>query len=164
MVYVTDRNGTFEIWLHKPGQPDRPLVTARDFPADKTRGFMGPTLSPNGTRVIYIPGNHDEAARQYYDREFGGVLIRPHDVHRTLDGRDLLVTHGDQYDLVVKHSAVVGARAAIVILNPPSNPGANGPESDVVNAVALAMGPYLEYDHLVDVRVRWIDRSSITPP
>ena len=33
MVYVTDRNGPPEIWLHTPGQPERPVVTARDLPA-----------------------------------------------------------------------------------------------------------------------------------
>jgi len=69
-------------------------------------------LVKDGTRVIYIPGNHDEAARQYYDLEFGGVLIRPHDVHRTLDGRDLLITHGDQYDLVIKHSRLLSLAGA----------------------------------------------------
>jgi Tol biopolymer transport system component len=53
LVYVTDRNGVPEIWLHKPGQPDRPLVTARDFPEDATTSFMGPSLSPDATRVIY---------------------------------------------------------------------------------------------------------------
>ena len=53
LVYVTDRNGAGEIWLHKPGQPDRPLVTPRDFPPDTTSGFMAPALSPDGTRVIY---------------------------------------------------------------------------------------------------------------
>jgi Tol biopolymer transport system component len=53
LVYVTDRNGEAEIWMRKPGQPDRPLVTARDFPPGKTRGFMGPALSPDGTRIIY---------------------------------------------------------------------------------------------------------------
>jgi Tol biopolymer transport system component len=53
LVYVTDRNGAAEIWLHKPGQPDRPLVTPRDFPPDTARGFMAPALSPDGTRVIY---------------------------------------------------------------------------------------------------------------
>ena len=53
MAYVTDRNGDDEIWRHVPGEPDRPLVTARDFPPGTTRGFMAPALSPDGTRVIY---------------------------------------------------------------------------------------------------------------
>jgi hypothetical protein len=53
LVYVTDRNGLGEIWLHKTGQPDRPLVTAGDFPPDTTLWFMSPSLSPDAMRVIY---------------------------------------------------------------------------------------------------------------
>jgi len=53
MVYVTDRSGDSQIWLHKPGQPDRPLVTASDFPPGTTQWFMSPILSPDATRVIY---------------------------------------------------------------------------------------------------------------
>jgi Tol biopolymer transport system component len=53
MVYVTDRDGENEIWMRKPGQPDRPLVTPRDFPPGTTQGFMAPSLSPDATRVIY---------------------------------------------------------------------------------------------------------------
>jgi UDP-2,3-diacylglucosamine pyrophosphatase LpxH len=61
----------------------------------------------HGTEVIFVPGNHDEAARQYCHMEFGGVTVKAMDVHTTRDGRRLLVTHGDQYDLVVKHSRLL---------------------------------------------------------
>ncbi len=67
-----------------------------------------------GVRVIYIPGNHDEAARDYFGLMFGGVIVQPHAEHLTADGRRLLITHGDQYDLVIKHSrmlALVGSAA-----------------------------------------------------
>lgn len=57
--------------------------------------------------VVFIPGNHDEAARQFFHMEFGGVRIKPFDVHHTADGRRLFVTHGDQFDLVVKHSRLL---------------------------------------------------------
>jgi len=53
MAYITDRNGFQEIWLHEPGQTDRPLVTPRDFPAGTTNGFANPDLSPDGARIIY---------------------------------------------------------------------------------------------------------------
>jgi WD40 repeat protein len=53
MVYLTDRNGAPEIWLHKPSEGDRPLVANRDFPGDNTRFLMGPALSPDGNRVVY---------------------------------------------------------------------------------------------------------------
>jgi serine/threonine protein kinase/Tol biopolymer transport system component len=54
MVYVTDRGGFPEIWLHRDGQLDRPLVLARDFPPDTTETLMAPILSPDATRVIYF--------------------------------------------------------------------------------------------------------------
>ena len=63
LVYETDRSGEPEIWLHKPGQADRPLVTARDFPPDTTQWFMGPTLSPDATRVIYTRIERNGPAR-----------------------------------------------------------------------------------------------------
>lgn len=56
-----------------------------------------------GTRVIFIPGNHDEAARPYVGFQFGGVEIKMDDVHETADGRRLFITHGDLYDMVVKN-------------------------------------------------------------
>ncbi|MFI4860107.1 MAG: UDP-2,3-diacylglucosamine diphosphatase [Phycisphaerales bacterium JB063] len=57
-----------------------------------------------GTRVVFIPGNHDDATRQFVHMAFGGVEVLPQAEHVTADGRRLLVTHGDQYDLVVQHS------------------------------------------------------------
>ena len=53
-----------------------------------------------GTRVIYIPGNHDEAFRQFSGLDFGGVAIRRRAIHETADGRRLLVLHGDEFDAV----------------------------------------------------------------
>ncbi len=64
-------------------------------------------LAHKGTEVIFVPGNHDAAARQYSEMEFGGVKVKLRDVHETADGRRLLITHGDQFDLVVKHSPVL---------------------------------------------------------
>ena len=72
-----------------------------------------------GTEVIYIPGNHDDAARQFVHMAFGGVEIKPHTQHTTADGQKLFVTHGDQYDLVVQHSkllAVLGSVAYETLL------------------------------------------------
>jgi len=72
-----------------------------------------------GTEVVYIPGNHDDAARQFVHMAFGGVDIKPHTTHQTADGRKLFITHGDQYDLVVQHSkllAVLGSVAYETLL------------------------------------------------
>lgn len=75
-----------------------------------------------GTEVIYIPGNHDELLRSYAGKSFGAVKIRRRAVHRTADGRRLLVQHGDEFDSVVQYSplvALLGSRAygALLRLN-----------------------------------------------
>ncbi len=57
-----------------------------------------------GTRVILVPGNHDEFARRYVDHNFGGVDVVDECVHRLVDGRQLWVTHGDLFDGVVQHA------------------------------------------------------------
>lgn len=53
------------------------------------------------TRIVYIPGNHDEMFRQFTGLNFGGVEIRRSAIHETADGRRLLVLHGDEFDTVM---------------------------------------------------------------
>jgi len=57
-----------------------------------------------GTRVVYIPGNHDEMLRDYTDLVFGGVTLKSETFHTTADGRRLWITHGDQFDAVVRYA------------------------------------------------------------
>jgi UDP-2,3-diacylglucosamine pyrophosphatase LpxH len=57
-----------------------------------------------GTRVIYLPGNHDEFLRDYYGTHFGGIEVMETAIHQAADGRRYLVVHGDMFDLVVKHA------------------------------------------------------------
>ena len=56
-----------------------------------------------GTHVVYVPGNHDEAARHYTGLDFGGIAIRREAEHRTADGKRLLIIHGDEFDGVIQH-------------------------------------------------------------
>ena len=55
-----------------------------------------------GTRVIYIPGNHDEFARTYGNNNFGGIEVAEDWLHITADGRRLWITHGDLFDGVIQ--------------------------------------------------------------
>ncbi|WP_374569319.1 UDP-2,3-diacylglucosamine diphosphatase [Ideonella sp.] len=55
-----------------------------------------------GTRVVFVPGNHDEFARKYLGHSFGGVEVVEDCVHETADGRRLWVTHGDLFDGVIQ--------------------------------------------------------------
>ncbi len=56
------------------------------------------------SEVIYVPGNHDEAARQFQGLRLGGITIETDAVHTTADGRRFLVLHGDEFDGVVRHA------------------------------------------------------------
>ena len=55
-----------------------------------------------GTRVIYIPGNHDELLRGFLG-EYGNLSVVRQAVHTTADGRRLLVMHGDELDTVIQN-------------------------------------------------------------
>lgn len=55
----------------------------------------------NGTRVVFVPGNHDEFARTYTGRLFAGIEVVAETVHETADGRRLLVLHGHRFDGVI---------------------------------------------------------------
>lgn len=57
-----------------------------------------------GTRVIYVPGNHDELGRQFCGLAFGEIEIAEEAEHELLDGRRLWVVHGDLADGVMQHA------------------------------------------------------------
>jgi UDP-2,3-diacylglucosamine pyrophosphatase LpxH len=94
------------------------------------RGFYWPTrhndivrrvmkMAKKGTRVVYIPGNHDEVLRDFVGLSFGGIEILAEAVHETADGRRLLVLHGDEFDGVVLYArwlAVLGDHAYALLL------------------------------------------------
>jgi len=76
-------------------------------------------MAANGTRVTYVPGNHDELFRDYLGSTFGGIDVRGEAEHETADGRRFLVLHGDEFDQVVRHSrwlAMLGSQAYDVLL------------------------------------------------
>ncbi|HEC12578.1 MAG TPA: UDP-2,3-diacylglucosamine diphosphatase [Acidiferrobacteraceae bacterium] len=66
------------------------------------RSILG--KAKRGTKVTYIPGNHDEMFRNYTNTSFGEVDIVAEAIHETADGRQLLVLHGDEFDSIVKHN------------------------------------------------------------
>ncbi len=57
-----------------------------------------------GTKVIFVPGNHDEVFREYDGAVFGSLEIHNEYMHVGSDGRRMLVLHGDEFDSVVKFS------------------------------------------------------------
>jgi UDP-2,3-diacylglucosamine pyrophosphatase LpxH len=51
-----------------------------------------------GTRVIYIPGNHDASLRGLAGQRIGAIEVRLDAIHRGADGRRYRVSHGDEFD------------------------------------------------------------------
>ena len=79
-------------------------------------------MARRGTRVIYVPGNHDEMLRDYVGGEFYGIELQAQAMHETADGRRFLVLHGDEFDCIVRHSkwlAYIGGEAydRLLLLN-----------------------------------------------
>ncbi len=63
------------------------------------------TKAKRGTKVIYVTGNHDEFLRKFVDHrvEMGNIRMVNEHVHRTADGRRLLVMHGDLFDVITRY-------------------------------------------------------------
>lgn len=79
-----------------------------------------------GSRVVFIPGNHDEAMRDFCGMQFGGIDIARNCIHRTADGKRYVVMHGDEFDVVVRSAkwlAILGDHGYEVALwlNTPLN-------------------------------------------
>ncbi len=67
-----------------------------------------------GTRIVFIPGNHDEGLRDYCGFSFGRIEIVRDAIHVRADGRRYLVMHGDEFDVVVRYArwlALLGDRS-----------------------------------------------------
>jgi UDP-2,3-diacylglucosamine pyrophosphatase LpxH len=57
----------------------------------------------HGQKVVFIPGNHDEALREYAGTTFGDILVAREWEHVTADGKRFLLIHGDEFDQVTRH-------------------------------------------------------------
>jgi UDP-2,3-diacylglucosamine pyrophosphatase LpxH len=58
--------------------------------------------SQEGTRIVYIPGNHDDDLRALVGLKFGNIELSRETIHTTRSGLRLLVMHGDEFDTVVR--------------------------------------------------------------
>ena len=74
----------------------------------------------HGEKVIFIPGNHDEALREYVGAIFGNILVEHEHIHTAADGKRYLLLHGDEFDQVTRHHrwiAVLGDKAYDVLVS-----------------------------------------------
>jgi UDP-2,3-diacylglucosamine pyrophosphatase LpxH len=104
-----------------------------DFWAMKRRGVYWSTAqntvvqkilkrARHQTHVVFIPGNHDEAAREHVGASFGNIRVLQDYEHIAADGTRYLLLHGDEFDQVTRYHrwiAILGdhAYAMLVRLN-----------------------------------------------
>lgn len=67
-----------------------------------------------GTRVVYIPGNHDDLARTLVGSLLAGVEVHEECVHTTRQGLRMLVIHGDAFDGAVRFSPLLKATGCVL--------------------------------------------------
>jgi UDP-2,3-diacylglucosamine pyrophosphatase LpxH len=67
------------------------------------------TLQHNGTRVVYITGNHDEFLRRYSDLNIGNFQLTDKLIIE-IDGKLTWIFHGDVFDNTTKGSAKLLAK------------------------------------------------------
>lgn len=70
-------------------------------------------MSRDGTKITYIPGNHDNDVRAHVGLTFGSVEIVREAIHTTRTGLRLLVLHGDRFDAVVRGKSIKSRVGAI---------------------------------------------------
>jgi len=76
-------------------------------------------MAKHGTKVVYIPGNHDEGLRGFEGHDLAGVTLEPEVIFEGATGRRYWVLHGDQFDGVVKYAkwlAHLGDYAYVTLL------------------------------------------------
>lgn len=72
-----------------------------------------------GTKITFIPGNHDEGARTFLGITFGDIKIKNETFHKTARNEKLWVIHGDLFDEVMQHArwlAYIGDSAYTFLL------------------------------------------------
>ncbi len=72
---------------------------------DVIRTILG--KAKHGTKIVYVPGNHDEIFRAYSAMQLGNLEIQVKAIHTTKTGKRFLIMHGDEFDAVVCSSKAV---------------------------------------------------------
>lgn len=60
-------------------------------------------MAEKGTKIIFIPGNHDEVGRRFTGIDFGHFQI-DNKVVLDIEGKSTWIFHGDVFDVVMHHS------------------------------------------------------------
>lgn len=76
LAWVTNRSGSYEIWVRGVDHAVRPTVTAADFSDRPYKFVMDPSLSPDGDRLIFGRTAEDGVTRLWIKSIAGGTPVR----------------------------------------------------------------------------------------
>ena len=104
----------------------------------------------SGTKVYYIPGNHDEIIREFIPINFGDIQIVRDASYTSLNGKKHLVFHGDDFDFIVrkyKWIAIVGSflYEFLLKLSPPA--GISQPSISISHPAVSISHPSISISH-----------------
>ena len=124
-------------------------------------------MAREGTKVIYVPGNHDEDIREFCGSQFGNLAIRRRYVHSTADGREFLVMHGDEFDTAVKCSRWLAKFGAVAYeLTMRANRAVNAcrrllrmPYWSLATSLKMSLGSALRYVEAFEIAAAQAARS-----
>ena len=77
-------------------------------------------MSKNGTKVIYITGNHDDLLRLYQPLNLGNIELKEEHEYISVAEKKILVIHGDQFDMVTRygrHLSILGDKIYTILLS-----------------------------------------------
>jgi UDP-2,3-diacylglucosamine pyrophosphatase LpxH len=103
----------------------------------------------HGTRLVYLPGNHDEFVRSYNGTRTDHLEIVEEIVHEGADGKRYLVLHGDAFDVVMQSKArwlaALGDWLYVTALN----------VNRAINGVGRRMGlPYWSFSNWAKMQIK----------
>ena len=78
------------------------------------------SMSKNGTKVIYITGNHDDLLRLYQPLNLGNIELKEEHEYISVAEKKILVIHGDQFDMVTRygrHLSILGDKIYTILLS-----------------------------------------------
>ena len=76
LAWVTNRSGSYEIWVRGADRSERPAVTASDFSDRPYNWVQCPSLSPDGERLIFGRTASDGVTRLWMTSLAGGTPVR----------------------------------------------------------------------------------------
>jgi Tol biopolymer transport system component len=134
LVWVTNRSGSYEIWMRSADGADRPVVTAANFPDGHNKWFLDPALSPDGERLILTRVETDGVERLWMMSLAGGAPIRLTNVEQAEETDGVWSPDGSR----LAYHQLIGGKESLMIVKTVGNATPVELTKDVYNPPCLS--------------------------